>query len=252
MSEAVDLAQAAIRDAAGLDSHMERPHQAGDYSFNNIGITSFFMLLSTMPEDLAKEKGYYAVGGCGGNIAWHTENDQLEIADKDNLLRDLRVYVSSLSRVANAPILPFNFVRLADEFIETLTKYSEAAAGKFDFGPALAEAQGLRADLETLYRQAGSLKNPQVGDADARRINSALMRLARILVPINFTRHGAFRNEPAVPIPPLPDIAPALDLAKTDPTSDQGRILLTHLTRGQNRVIAAFREARREVISACA
>ena len=36
--------------------------------------------------------GYYPVGGCGANIAWHTENDTLEIADKDNLMRDLRVY----------------------------------------------------------------------------------------------------------------------------------------------------------------
>ena len=40
-----------------------------------------------MPTALREEKGYYAVGGCGGNIAWHTENDTLEIADKDNLLR---------------------------------------------------------------------------------------------------------------------------------------------------------------------
>ncbi len=41
----------------------------------------------------ARKKGYYAVGGCGGNIAWHTENDTLEIADRDILLRDIKVYL---------------------------------------------------------------------------------------------------------------------------------------------------------------
>jgi hypothetical protein len=32
------------------------------------------------------ERDYYMVGGCGGNIAWHTEGDTLEIADRDVLL----------------------------------------------------------------------------------------------------------------------------------------------------------------------
>ena len=63
-----------------------RPPQAGDYSFNNIGLPSFFMLSSTMPDALREEKDYYDVSGCGGNIAWHTENDTLEIADRDILL----------------------------------------------------------------------------------------------------------------------------------------------------------------------
>lgn len=247
MDEAVDLCQAAIRETTGLPSHMERPHQAGDYSFNNIGITSFFMLLSTMPQALAQEKGYYAVGGCGGNIAWHTENDTLEIADRDNLLRDLRVYVASVSRVANAPVLPFNFVRLVDNLIGTLDEYGKAAEGKFDMGAARAEAESLRAALVKLYARAENLATEGRNGADAGRINDALMRLARILVPINYTRHGVFRNEPAVSIPSLPDLAPARQLASVDPTSDQGRILATHLTRGRNRVVAAFREAREVV-----
>ena len=51
-----------------------------------------------------------------------------------------------------------------------------------------------------------------------RAYNDALLALARELVLINFTRHGRFRNEPAkiVRVPPLPDLAPALDLAEAD------------------------------------
>ena len=100
--EAERFAQTAIKDATGLPAFGERPVRAGDYSFHNIGITSFFMLLSTMPAEARAEKGYYVVGGCGGNIAWHTEDDTLEIADPATLLRDLRVYVTAISRAANA------------------------------------------------------------------------------------------------------------------------------------------------------
>ncbi len=124
MTEAEDFCKKAIMDATGQESAGERPHQAGDYSFNNIGITGFFMLLSTMPKDLLEEKGYYPVGGCGANIAWHTENDTLEIADRDNLMRDLRVYVTSLQRVINNPVHPFNFRNLAAEFRTTLDEYA--------------------------------------------------------------------------------------------------------------------------------
>ncbi len=43
-----------------------------------------------MPDALREEKNYYDVSGCGANIAWHTENDTLEIADRDILLTDMQ------------------------------------------------------------------------------------------------------------------------------------------------------------------
>ena len=87
------------------------------------------MLCSTMPDELRAEKGYYAVGGCGGNIAWHTENDTIEIADKDILLRDMKVYLASVLGVANAEIMPFDWRATAKEFSGSLAKYEKAAAG---------------------------------------------------------------------------------------------------------------------------
>ena len=109
MSEAEEFAAQSVKDATGFGFTGERPHQAGDYSFNNIGISSLFMLLSSMPLAKAEAMGYYPVGGCGANIAWHTENDTLEIADKDNLMRDLRVYATSLQRLLNNPLHPYDF-----------------------------------------------------------------------------------------------------------------------------------------------
>ena len=111
-----------------------RPPRAGDYSFNGIGLTGFYMLSSTMSEEAKAEKNYYPVGGCGANIEWHTEDDLIHILDKDILLRDIKMYAASVLRVVNAPVAPFNFRATTAEFRATLDTYQAAAEGVFDFG----------------------------------------------------------------------------------------------------------------------
>jgi N-acetylated-alpha-linked acidic dipeptidase len=246
-NEAAPLCQAAIRDAVGQDASGERPHQAGDYSFNNIGISSFYMLLSTMPGALRAEKGYYAVGGCGANIQWHTEDDTMELVDDTILMKDLRIYVVSLLRVLNAPVHPFDFRLVAEEFRHTLEAYQQQAGSAFDFGPARAALQGLHNGLDAFYRQAAELTHRPVRAQEAMAASRVIRRLARILIPLNFTRHGRFRHDPAVPIPPLPDLAAASDLGRYPAGSHEARVIQTSLLRGMHRVIAALRQAREVV-----
>jgi len=238
MTEAEDFAIKTIKDMTGKVATGDRPHQAGDYSFNNIGISSFFMLLSSMPPELIEEKGYYPVGGCGGNIAWHTENDTLEIADKDNLMRDLKVYTASLQRVLNNPLHPFDFRKSTAEFEAVLKRYRDAAGDEMDFSPALDALKGLKAALDTLYSKAPGLENKSVSDPGVRAFNDAIVELGRELVLINYTRHGRFRNEPAMRVPQLPDLAPAMDLQSKE--GHMRKVTQTHLVRGVNRVAWAF------------
>ena len=238
MAEVEDFAAKSVLDSTGKGFTGERPHQAGDYSFNNIGISSLFMLLSSMPQAKIDELGFYGVGGCGANIAWHTENDRLEIADKDNLMRDLRVYATSLQRLLNNPLHPYDFRALTAEFKDTLDRYSAAAGDDADFGPAYAALADLDSALGDLHDRAADLASGQVGDAGVRAYNDALLALARELVPINFTRQGRFRNEPAVRVPELPDLAPALDIAAA--AGHMRRVTRTHLLRGVNRVAWSF------------
>ena len=238
MTEVEDFAAQSVLDSTGKGFTGERPHQAGDYSFNNIGISSLFMLLSSMPQAKIDELGYYGVGGCGANIAWHTENDQLEIADKDNLMRDLRVYATSLQRLLNNPLHPYDFRRLTAEFKDTLDKYAAAAGDDADFAPCYDALADLNGALDELYMQTASLANRAVDDPAARAYNDALLALARELVTINYTRQGRFRTEPAVRVPELPDLAPALDIAAAD--HHLRRVTRTHLLRGVNRVAWAF------------
>ena len=238
MTEAQDFAIKTIKDITGKEATGARPHQAGDYSFNNIGISSFFMLLSSMPRELRAEKDYYPVGGCGGNIAWHTENDQLEIADKDNLMRDLQVYAAGLQRVLNNPVHPFDFRRLTAEFEDTLNQYAKAAGDDADFSPALSSLNDLKSALDDLYGKVATLGGKEIRDQGVRAYNDAILAIGRELVLINFTRHGRFRNEPAVRIPQLPDLAPALEIGGQK--GHLRNVTRTHLVRGVNRVAWAF------------
>lgn len=233
--ETEGYAKAVIKAVAGLESHGERPHRAGDYSFNNIGISSLLMLSSTMPDELRAAKGYYTVGGCGGNIAWHTENDTIEIADKDILLRDIKVYCEVIASIADADLLPFDWRAQVAEFGETIAGYQAAAGNAFDFAPAIAATGSLAGILETFYIAAGAGKIPSA------TANAVIQRLARILVPINYTSGPRFRHDPATPVAALPTLAPATQLEGMD------KVMLgfarTQLVRGQNRYIAAMREA---------
>ena len=246
MAETAQFAGDAIKEVTGLTASGGRPHRAGDYSFNNIGISSYFMLLSTISEKSQKEKGYYGVGGCGGNIEWHSEDDTIAIADKDNLLRDIKVYITTLGRTANADVFPFDFRAVAQDLAHTLDTYAKAAGSRFDFTPAQAEVERFGQAAEGLYALAA--RAVETGDGAAcARCNEAIMRLARILIPINFGREGRFRHDPAAPIRELPDLAPARTLADLSPDSDLAHFTVAHLVRGQNRLVDALRQAEREV-----
>jgi hypothetical protein len=238
MSETRSLVEGAIKavvpDAA---FGTKRPKQAGDYSFSNIGITSFYMLSSTMPRALLEEKGYYEVSGCGGNIAWHTENDTLEIADRDNLLRDIRIYLLSVLRVTQPALLPFDFAATAVEFGATVARYATAAGDHADLTPAVRATEAFAAAVARFRAEA------EAGRIPAERANEVMKQLARILVPLNFTTGPRFTHDPAYTAPPLPCLAVAAELSRHD-----GLMLgfaKTQMMRGQNRYVAAMRAATR-------
>ena len=243
MSDTRDHVRKAITDVTATATFApKRPNQAGDYSFNNIGISSYYMLSSTMPQALREEKHYYDVSGCGGNIAWHTENDTIEIADKANLLTDMRIYALSVLRHANAPILPCDWRETAREFGETVARYEAASQGMADLSPAKAAVTELARALDAFHAGIAD------GHVAPRRANEVIQGIARILVPLNFTRAPRFAHDPAYTVPPLPGIAVAEDLPRHPP--ETRGFAETQLLRGQNRVVAALRAATKLVQSA--
>jgi N-acetylated-alpha-linked acidic dipeptidase len=248
MSETEPFVDNVIQATTGITPQTERPPRAGDYSFNGVGISSFYMLSSTMSPEARAEKGYYPVGGCGANIAWHTEDDTLEIADRDTLLRDMRMYAASLLRVLNAPLHPFDWRNTMREFQTTIERYQAAAGDAFDFAPSRAAIAELDAALARFYASAPADASPD--SPEARRFNHAQRQLARLLVPVNYSRETPFHHDPAMEVPPLPDLAPALMLPAAKGDTARRGIINAHLMRGQNRLVWTLEQAQGVVESA--
>ncbi len=249
MREADEFCRRVIRDVTGKESRGKRPLRAGDYSFNQIGLSGFYMLLSNIPPEVRREKGFnYIVGGCGGNTAWHTEDDTIEVGDPEVLYTDVKIYVASIYRVLNSIIYPFNYVSAVDEILEHLHEYQQACDGHFDLGPAISAADELRSELAKFYERVEevlAMRSSASREKAARRINRAMMELARVLVPINYARGERFDHDPAISLPPLPRIEPVKQLPELAGDKSRYRFLQTQMIRERNKATHALLAARR-------
>jgi len=245
MPELVGFTSAVIRDITGQATETERPLRAGDYSFNNLGISGTMMLSSTMPQAVADEHGYYAVGGCGGNIAWHTVDDTIEIADRDNLARDLQVYGAIVWRLANAPIVPLDLAAAGADLRGHLARYAARLGDRFDLGEALTAADALIA--AAIAFQGSAMAGSPADPANVAH-NRALLRAGRLLTALSYAQRSAFRQDAALDVPPIPDLAAAVRALHTaTPGSDTADLAGVSLLRARNRAIWTLREAAREL-----
>jgi len=236
MAEVTEFVGQAIADLTGLGCETRHPIRAGDISFNNLGISTFFMLSSTIPRDERVMRGLYAVGGCGGNIEWHTVADTMEVADRDTLLRDMKLYVGAVFRVANLPAHPLDFRRTVEQAVDSLRGYKVEEV--LELEPTYGLAARAIASLDRLHDEARQLSSVE----QARPVNDALLRVGRALVPVLYSREGRFRQDPALDIPLLPDFAAA--------TAARGSVsegvLRTDLLRARNRLDDAFLQVEEE------
>ena len=217
----------AVRDVTGKAAGGKRPTQSSDFSFNNLGISGCFSASSRIPAVEVERRGWYFVMGNGGNTAWHTDRDQLEVADPDVLLTDLRLYALAAFRLATRDAVPLEPLALVAELLGHLERYAEAAGARFDFAPARDALQGVATKLAAFENGA-----PTPAVATAVRV-----AVLRHLVPLDYTRGTRYRRDIGLPAPPLTHLAAAAELHRYPPEA-LGFALAT-LTRGQNHVVAA-------------
>ncbi len=247
MAEADALCRSSIQDALGVASERVRPLRAGDYSFNQIGPTGLYMLLSNIPIDERKRRGYYAVGGCGGNIAWHTPDDLMPVADLEILRRDLHVYLTTIVRIVNAPLHPFDYAAAADEMRAAVAAYHAAAGGAVDFATLLADLDELSRAITAWQAQADERVKAGVDTASRRALNATIRRIARLLVPLNYAKGERFDHDPALKLGPVPKLEAATSLTTASP--ELRRFMQVGLMRELNKVRATLRAVRRELVS---
>jgi len=248
MAEADGLCRSSIQDALGLPAQRVRPLRAGDYSFNQIGPTGLYMLLSNIPAEERQRRGYYAVGGCGGNIAWHTVDDLMPVADFEILRRDLMVYFTTIVRILNAPVHPFDYTAPLKEMADAVARYQEAAAGEMDLA-SVSSALASAAEALAIWRHDADRRVTLApGDEELRRhVNATLRRIARLLVPLNYARGERFDHDPALKFGVLPRLEGAASLAAAP--MELKPFLKVGLVREMNKVHATLRAVQRELRS---
>jgi hypothetical protein len=131
----------------------------------------------------------------------------------------------------------------------TIDSYQAAAGDAFDFSGCVEAVAGLDQVLRRFYANAPT---GEPGDSEVRQFNKVQRRLGRLLIPLNFSRKAPFWHDPALTVPPLPDLAPALAASALVKDPNRRGVLGTHLTRGQNRLIWTLIEAGELVTGAIA
>ncbi|MFZ0215809.1 MAG: M28 family peptidase [Candidatus Dormiibacterota bacterium] len=243
MAETREFAVDAIRDAIGVEAEPERQSRAGDQSFWSSGVPSIFMSLSLVPGELAAARPAGLLSTVDDTTKlrpglpwwWHTPEDTIDKIDPEVLVRDTRVYVLSTLRAAAARLLPFRYAPAAREIRTTIERYQQTAGDRIDLGPALAPARATEQAAGAIDAQLHTLGEGAKLDAPTTAaLNDALHELDRELVLINFTAAGPFDQDLALPVPPVPLLAPAEQLATLDSTSDAAHFLTTELVRNRN------------------
>jgi N-acetylated-alpha-linked acidic dipeptidase len=223
MGEIEQLTAAVVRELSGQQPNIRRPLKAGDQSFLGVGLPSlgaFRMLALDHPDRKA-------VGGCGGAWWWHTPADTLDKADAEILAEDTRVYLTMTLRMCTPAVIPFNFVPSAQDFIEHLSAFQDAAGQHLDLTETIRAAEAFKA-------AAQRLADAPIADVD--RLNAGLKQLTRIVNPALFTIDGPYEVDPALQLPVLPGLAPLRELARLEPKTNAYEFLLTKLRRQRNRI----------------
>ena len=215
-----------------------RPSRAADQSFWGVGLSSISVYSMLTPDDPNRDPN---VGGSGGAWWWHSEHETVDKADMDILAQDVRLYITTLSRLCNSTVLPFNFTHSAQDFLDALREYEEEAGKWLDFGNLKSGAQALQNEVAAMHKAVEGLTD----DKETGRINRTYLRLARWLNPVLFQSRSGYEHDPALSSRCLPGLARALELKSMDPDSDGMKFYVAGLKREMNRIGHHLTEARR-------
>ncbi|MGM0718359.1 MAG: M28 family peptidase [Halobacteriota archaeon] len=242
MPEMHGVVSSAIDDVTGASYAENRPRRAGDYSFNNIGISGAFTLSSNIPEDVRDTMRWHTVGGCGGNAdAWHLSTDTIDKAGKPELVRDIRMYAVLVSRLLRAEVLPHDHLRNIERHISIVENYDDLAGDAFDFGPTLDALDDLKWVVSEFYDAV------EAGSIDSEKANETIKSLSQTLTRLNFVSEGKFKQDPAYNRPPYPRFERTTLLKELEEGVDERQFVKVELQRAQNDAVFSLSQLHDEL-----
>lgn len=234
-------------EAEMLQNRPNRWHRVmknGDSSFFGLGIPMMHAEGGFTEEEL-KASALATLGW------WHHSLEcTIDKLDWDWMSDHMRMYAAYLWELCTAPVLPFTFTSVADQFIARLGELAPAGQ-TVGLDSAVETAQRFRAAAEKLDKTTEIWReryrtNGTKDEAPAQLLNEAMKRLSRLLVPMQSTSKGTYGHDSygytpqASMIPSLFDVPRLADLPDD---SEERWMLETHLVRQRNRVADALNDA---------
>lgn len=253
MGETYDLARELIGYLTDQELNYARISRMGDQSFWGVGIPSLYCSISNQPAEGGGPDLESAIGGgrrrAGGlGWWWHTPDDTIDKIDPEFLARDCRILLATVYRVASDPVLPFDQSGPAKEIQRAVQSVAEQAGDAFDLADVQADAEALVKASEKLSEACRGASDDETVD----RLNRCLVKVSRILIPVNYTLAGRFDQDPALSFGTLPGLRVITELAKFPDGSPERYLRLTSARRERNRLRAALIEARQTIDAALA
>src|SRR4051794_5820829 len=208
----------------------------GDASFFGLGVPMLAAQGAFTEEELKKT--------ALANLGWwhHSLENTIDKLDFSFMADHMRVYAAYLWELCTAIVLPFEYVSVADQFIERLDQLKAGAEGVGLQG-AVDRAKAFKASAEKLEVAAQEWRGRYAAgktkdEASAEALNACMKRLSRALVPLASTAKGTYGHDPygytpqGTMIPSLFDVPHYAKLAD----GEARWMLETQLVRDRNRI----------------
>lgn len=124
------LADRTLRDVVGRSGALSSRVRAWDQSFQNIGVSPFFIWTSALPPDSP-----HRTGEAGMPWWWHTEADTAEFCDPKILEADAALYVTAALRLLSVERSAFDISALWDAVLERVRELESALRPWLDLAP---------------------------------------------------------------------------------------------------------------------
>lgn len=205
MPETKGLAVEIVERQTGEKFEGVRCGRLGDQSFWNVGVSSAFASFSRQKKKmLSNGKMGFDRGNAELGFWWHTPDDLPENIDRINLLRDGKIFAEYVMTFLTERVIPLDFRQSIADIAEHLEAWSDLSGEEFDIKYLLKKTKKLEKICADFYESALS---------DEKK-NRTILKLARILVPLNFTRGDIYTNEPAMSIEAIPSLELIRELVK--------------------------------------
>lgn len=220
----------------GIERRWNRAMKVGDSSFFGMGIPMFAGQGAYTKDQLAST--------ANASFGWwhHSIENTIDKVEWSFMDAHMRTYATYLWHLCTAPVLPLEFVSVADEMLGRLHELEALETG-IDLSAAVSFAVRLRAGAQALDAVALELaRDAASGKADETAIstiNQCFKGLSRALVPLASTRIGTYGHDPygiTAQTTVLPLLYELPELSGDALAEPERTMLGIELLRGRNRV----------------